>query len=79
VQRLGREFGNASGYDFAGQQREPDFRVGGTGNTAKILRGEQADLMSEAAQPLGGLRERAHHTVGLWKPGIGYDHDSHDG
>ena len=79
VQSLGRKFGNATAHDFSRQQRQPDFRVSGAGNAAKVLRREHADVMAEAAEPLSGLRQRTHHTVGLGKPGIGNDHDSHDG
>jgi hypothetical protein len=33
--------------------------------------------MTEPAEPRGGVREGAHDAVGLRKPRIGDDHDSH--
>jgi len=78
MQGLGRERQNVAGDFFVRKKRQANFRIGRAGDAAKILRRHHSDLVAEAAQPRGGLRQGADHTVGLRKPGIGDDHDSHD-
>ena len=58
-------------------QRHADLRVAGTGEGAKIARLGEPDLVPEASQPGGGLRQSVHDAVGLGKPGVGHDHDPH--
>ena len=58
-------------------QRQPDLRIGGAGDAAEVPGSHHAHFVPEAAEPLGGLRQSAHHAVGLRKPGVGHDHDSH--
>jgi len=38
---------------------------------------DDPDLMAESAEPCRGLSQRPHHPVGLRKPRVGNDHDSH--
>ncbi len=61
----------------AGEYGEADFRIAGTGDGAKPDRGDQANLMTEAAQALGGVRQRTHNAVGLRPPRISDEEDLH--
>jgi hypothetical protein len=77
MQGLRIEFADFLAHQTGRQQREADFRIGRTGNAAKILGREHPHVVAEAAQPLTRLSQRSDHAVGLGKPGIGDDHDSH--
>jgi len=77
VQRLRREAQDALFHFSIGQDREADFRIGWTGDAVKIARLNDSDLMTETPEPCGGMRERADDAVGLRKPCIGDNHDSH--
>ena len=78
MQRLGCEGENVFFDFFVREQRQPYFRIGRAGDATEILRRQHSDLVTKAPQPRRGLRQRADHTVGLRKPRIGDDHDSHE-
>jgi len=77
VQSLRRERENAAFHLGVRQQRQTDFRVRRTGDAVEIPGGEHPHLVTEAPEPCRGLREGADHAVGLGKPRVRNDHDSH--
>jgi len=79
VQGLRLEFGNFLPYPPSRQQGQANLRVGRAGDVAKILGRQHPDLVTEAAQPVSRLRQGTDDPVGLRKPGVRDDHDSHVG
>jgi len=78
VQRLRGERFDALFQAFPRQQRQADLRISRARDAAKVPGRQHPDLVAEAAEPFGGLRQGAHDAVGLRKPGVGNDHDSHE-
>ena len=59
------------------RQRQPDFRVGRAGDSAKSIRAKHLHFVAHALQPLPGGGQRPHHAIQLRQPSVADDQNAH--
>jgi hypothetical protein len=79
VKRLRRKLKNAAFHSLVGQDRQTDFRVCRAADVVKVAGSNEPDFVPEPTKPCSRLSQSADHAVGLRKPRVGNDHDSHAG